>query len=231
MRVLAVIPARGGSKGVPRKNIKLLGGKPLLQYTAEAALKARHIHRVILSTDDQEIADVGLACGLEVPFLRPSELAKDSTPMLPVVQHAVQWVETHSDYYDAVCLLQPTLPFRMAEDIDACVALLQESAATSVVTVLPVPTQYNPHWVYFQDQARYLHLSTGEDEPIPQRQLLPSAYHRAGSVYVVRRDVIMKQNSLYGDRILGIVVPLDRSVNIDTLDDWASAESLMRSHK
>ncbi|MGH9901714.1 MAG: cytidylyltransferase domain-containing protein, partial [Pyrinomonadaceae bacterium] len=107
MRVLGLIPARGGSKGVPRKNIRALCGKPLLQYTAEAALSARSLARVILSTEDAEIADVGRRCGLEVPFVRPAELAEDTTPMLPVVQHALAQMEKDGESFDAVCLLQP----------------------------------------------------------------------------------------------------------------------------
>src|SRR6266516_4625509 len=111
-RVLGIITARGGSKGIPRKNIRLLGAKPLLQYTAEAAFGAKRLARVILSTEDEEIADVGRQCGLEVPFLRPSALARDDTPTLPVLQHAVRALEEGGESYDAICLLQPTNPFR-----------------------------------------------------------------------------------------------------------------------
>src|SRR5690242_9753178 len=118
LRVLGLIPARGGSKGVSRKNIRPLGGKPLLQWTAEAALAAQRLSGVVLSTDDPEIAEVGRTCGLQVPFLRPAPLARDDTPMLPVVQHAVRWAESaEGEHVDAVCLLQPTAPFRRAEDI------------------------------------------------------------------------------------------------------------------
>src|SRR5438105_3691856 len=134
MKVLGVIPARGGSKGVPRKNTRLLCGKPLLQYTAEAALLSRRLSRVILSTGDDEIAQVGRGCGLDVPFMRPRELAQDDTPMLPVVLHAVLWLEEQGDTYDAVCLLQPTNPLRRAEDIDGAIGLLQQGGADSAVT-------------------------------------------------------------------------------------------------
>ena len=121
LRVLGIIPARGGSKGIPRKNIRRLAGKPLLQYSAQAALGARRLARTILSTEDPEIAEVGRTCGLEVPFLRPPELARDDTPTLPVLQHAVRTLEAAGDHYDAVCLLQPTNPFRQSHDIDACI--------------------------------------------------------------------------------------------------------------
>ena len=147
MRVLGLIPARGGSKGVPGKNIKLLGGHPLLDYTARAALASRCLARVILSTDDEAIAAVGRSAGIEVPFLRPGELATDQAPTLPVIQHAVRYLEGQGDSFDAICLLQPTNPFRRPEDIDACIDLLEARKADAVVSVLPVPAEFNPHWV------------------------------------------------------------------------------------
>lgn len=227
MRVLGLVPARGGSKGVPRKNVRLLGGRPLLAYTAECARAARGLSDVVLSTEDEEIARVGRDCGLEVPFLRPAELAGDETPMLPVVIHALRWLEEHGRRYDAVCLLQPTNPFRRPEDIDACIALLIEKSADAVVTVLPVPFEYNPHWVYVRCAEGCLHLATGEMAPIGRRQDLPPAVHREGSVYVVRRDVVLEQNSLYGRFLVGYEIHPSRSVNVDSLEDWSRAERLL----
>jgi CMP-N,N'-diacetyllegionaminic acid synthase len=226
MQVLGVIPARGGSKGVPRKNIRLLHGKPLLQYTAEAALAARRLTRVILSTDDDEILKIGERCGLEAPFVRPADLSHDETPMLPVLQHAVNWAEAQQHHFDAICLLQPTNPLRGAEDIDKCIDLLEDTAADAVVSVLAVPTEYNPHWVYLKDEAGRLRLFTGEAAPIPRRQDLPPAFHREGSVYVTRRDVLMRHNSLYGCHLIGYPIDPRRSINIDTPDDWERAEQL-----
>ncbi len=228
MRVLGIIPARGGSKGVPRKNIRLLAGKPLLYYTAEAARAATRLTRVILTTDDPEIASVGRDCGLEVPFMRPAALAQDDTSSLAVVQHAIRWAEDDDQAYDAVCLLQPTNPLRTAADIDACIALLAESEADSVVSVLPVPDHYNPHWVYFADSTGYLHLSTGEREPIPRRQDLPPAFFRTGSVYVTRWAVA-RDHHLYGERVLGCPLDPRRHVNINTEADWILAEQLLDS--
>jgi CMP-N,N'-diacetyllegionaminic acid synthase len=229
MRVLAVVPARGGSKGVPRKNIRHLCGRPLLQYTADAALAARSLTRVILSTEDEEIADVGRGCGLEVPFLRPRDLARDETPMLAVVQHAARWVEAEGDFFDAVCLLQPTSPLRRAEDIDACLELLERSGADAVVTVIQIPTEFNPHWAYFRGDDDHLYLSTGETVPIPRRQELPPAFCREGSVYATRRDVLLDRSSLYGDRLVGHLLDQRSSVNIDSQDDWERAEQLLYS--
>lgn len=231
MRVLGLIPARGGSKGVRRKNIKLLCGKPLLYYTAKAALASRKLARVVLSTEDEEIARVGRECGLEVPFFRPVELAQDDTPTLPVAQHAVRWMEENNERFDALCLLQPTNPMRRDADIDTCIDLLERTNADAVATVLPVPAEYNPHWVYFQDGDGFLRLSTGEAEPIPRRQELPAAYHREGSVYVVRRDVLMVGGSFYGARFAGYEISSERSVNIDSPEDWERAERLLLSYK
>lgn len=226
MRVLGLIPARGGSKGVPRKNIRLLQGKPLLAYTVEAARAALRLTRVVLSTDDEEIAAVGRRHGVEVPFMRPSHLAQDDSPMLAVVQHALRTIEETGPRFDAVCLLQPTTPFRIPEEIDACIDLLEQQGADAVVTVLQVPVEYNPHWVYFSDGAGLLRLSTGEATPIARRQALPKAVHREGSVYVVRRDVILDRDSLYGDRLIGYEVAPRPRVNIDAVEDWHVAERL-----
>lgn len=227
MRVLGVVTARGGSKGIPRKNIRPLCGRPLLAFTAEAAMASRRLSHVILSTEDEETAKVGCQWGLEAPFLRPRELARDDTPTLPVLQHAVRWLEERGDLFDAVCLLQPTCPFRRPADIDACIELLERSGADAVVTVTPVPAAYNPHWVYFQDAEGFLHLSTGEAAPIPRRQELPPAFHRDGSVYVTRREVLLEQNSLYGRRTLGYVTDPAGSVNIDRPEDWERAAALV----
>lgn len=231
MNVLGVIPARGGSKGVPRKNARLLCGKPLLAYTAESALAALRLSRVVLSTDDEEIAAIGRACGLDVPFMRPPELATDQAPMLPVVQHVIRWTEERGERFDAVCLLQPTNPLRRAADIDACIELLEKSGSDSVVTVLPVPKEHHPYWVYLQGPSGILKLSNGATEPLPRRQQLPAAFHREGSVYVTRRDVVMEKNSLYGTDLRGYPLNARQSVNIDDLEDWEAAEKLIGSQK
>lgn len=205
----------------------MLCGKPLLQYTAEAAQAARGLARVILSTEDPEIAEVGRRCGLEVPFLRPAELARDETPTLPVLQHAVRALEDCGACFDAVCLLEPTSPLRRPEDIDGCIELLERSGADAVMTVLPVPAEYNPHWVYFEDAGGFLRLSLGAAAPITRRQELPAAFHRDGSVYVTRRAVLLQQNSLYGTQVAGYVMRTGGGVNIDRPEDWERAEALV----
>ena len=228
MRVIGIITARGGSKGVPRKNLASISGRSLLSYTAESALGATGLTRVIISTDDEEIADEARRCGIDVPFMRPDQLAQDDTPTLPVLQHAVESLETGGDIWDAVCLLQPTHPFRRSEDIDRCIDLLGSTDADAVVTIARVPDHYNPHWVYWMDNESELKLSTGESVPIPRRQELPPAYHREGSVYVTRRDVLMNDHSMYGSRLMGVLVDTETRVNIDSIDDLQRAEAVLR---
>lgn len=224
MKILGLVPARGGSKGVPRKNIRLLAGKPLLQYTAEAAIDSKKLDRIILSTEDAEIAEIGIKCGLEVPFLRPMELAQDSTPSLLVVQHALNWLLHNGDPFDAVCLLQPTSPLRSASQINDCIDLFKCKQPDCVFSMSKVPEKYNPHWAYVMHEDGYLHISTGEQDPIPRRQALPEAYFRDGTIYISRSSVILEQNSMYGKKIIGYLIEDDASLNIDTLDDWRVAE-------
>lgn len=223
MKVLGLIPARGGSKGVFRKNIRLLCGKPLLAYTAEAALKSQKLARVILSTEDEEIAAAGKRFGLDVPFIRPADLALDATPTLPVVQHALRQLE--NEQFEAVCLLQPTNPLRRTEDIDACLELFEQTGADAVISILSVPAQYNPKWLYWRDPKGRMILSMDNTEPIARRQDLPPAFHRDGSVYVTRANIVIEQNSLYGADVRGYEMnPID-SANIDTEDDWLDVEN------
>jgi CMP-N-acetylneuraminic acid synthetase len=227
MNVLGLVPARGSSKGVERKNARLLGGRPLLAYTAASALAARSLAGVVLSTDDEALAEIGRTCGLEVPFLRPAQLATDESPMVPVVQHALGWLDEHGRRFDAVCLLQPTVPFRTAGEIDDCVARWRATGADTVITVARVPTAFNPHWVFLEDNAGLLRLSTGESRPLGRRQDLPPAWCRDGSVYVVHREVVMGHGSLFGARVVGHEVARQVHVNIDTTEDWAVAEAIV----
>lgn len=227
MRVLGVITARGGSKGVPGKNIRVIAGRPLIAWTAKAALGATRLARTILTTDDLAIAAAGRAAGIDVPFMRPAELAGDLTPSLPVVQHALAMVEQAGERYDAVCLLQPTSPMRTAALIDACIERFEGSSADSLMTILPVPAEHNPHWVYRMSADGEL-ASFVPGPPITRRQDLPAAYHREGAVYLVRRDVLVDKNSLYGETILGYPVDPRHTVNIDTPADWELAEVMMK---
>lgn len=225
MRILGIIPARGGSKGIPGKNVKLLAGKPLISYTIDSALASKGLAHCIVSTESPEIREFCLQAGVEVPFLRPATLAQDDTPTLPVVQHVLAYFQTRGIYYDAVCLLQPTTPFRQPGLIDAAIARFESSGADSLLSVRAVPFEYNPHWVFEPDEKGYLQLSTGEKTIIPRRQELPPAFIRDGAIYLTSASVIL-QGSLYGQQIAWIDSASSFYVNIDTPSDWEVAERL-----
>jgi CMP-N-acetylneuraminic acid synthetase len=227
--VLGIVPARGGSKGIVRKNIRLLGGKPLIAYTASAAQKSAFLSRVLLSTDDQEIAEIGKSVGLSVPFLRPAELALDSTPMIDVVLHAIRWVQSHGEHCDAICLLQPTSPLRSAGTIDRCISRLWEQDVDCVVSLRPVPPEYNPHWVYFETSEGLLKPSIGDSDPIPARQLLPAAYHRDGGVITAKTLSVLDKGSLYGTKMVGVLSPEDEACDLDNEEQWEALERKLKS--
>lgn len=229
MRTVGLVPARGGSKEVPRKNVRLFAGKPLLAWTADAALAARSLDRVVLSTDDAEIAEIGRSCGLKVPFIRPAELAGDATPMIDVILHALDWADGTGGHFEALCLLQPTNPLRRAADIDGAVSLLESSAADTVFSTLEIPHEHHPDWAFVSDAHGDLRVATGAAEPVSRRQDLRPAVHREGSVYVVRTEVLRERRCLYGNRIRGYPIDPARSVNIDTPGDWARGEALIRA--
>lgn len=230
MNVLGLIPARGGSKGVPGKNIRLLNGKPLLAYTAEAALNSKLLVRTILSTDDKKIARVGMELGIDTPFIRPKELATDITPTYPVIMHALEYFRCRGEEYDAVCLLQPVTPLRDSSVIDGCIKMLINELADTVITTMPVPPKYHPNFVYLEENDRKLKYCMGEHTiPIP-RQKLPAAVCREGSVYVTTTRTLIQEKSIYGKKVCGFSVLPERSVNIDTMEDWYQAENLIKSH-
>jgi N-acylneuraminate cytidylyltransferase len=226
MRILAIIPARSGSKGVPGKNIKLLGGKPLIWYTANSAKEAKLITDIIISTDSEEIADLVSKFGVEVPFIRPAELATDTASSVDVVIHAVKELSGRGKTYDAVCLLQPTNPFRQNGFIDKAIQKFIDAGTDSLVSVLPVPDEFNPHWIFEANENDTLSIATGEKEIIRRRQDLPRAFYRDGSVYLTRTSTVLKDHSLYGNSIGYIINNPDFHVNIDTEEDWKAATEL-----
>lgn len=221
--VLAIVPARSGSKGIPGKNLRLLGGKPLLRYAAEAARASGVVDRIVLTTDSEEIAAAGRELGLDVPFLRPPELARDDTPMLPVIEHAVSAVEAGGWVPELVLILQPTAPLRTGSHLARAIELLRASGATSVVSVVPIPQHYSPSYAMkIVDGKLRTFLPEGPD--VVRRQDAEPAYSRDGTVYAVRRDVIVDRHDIYGDDCLPLVLDPSESVNLDTPEDWAEAE-------
>jgi len=228
MKVLGIVPARGGSKGIPHKNIVPLLGKPLLAYTAEAALASKRLSRVVLSTEDKDIARVGHQCGLEVPFLRPVELARDETPTIPVVQDVVRRLEAIGELYDAVFILQPTNPLRRTEDIDGAIELLERTAADSVISFVDVGEKHPARMKILTSEGWVIDPPFAEQYEGQRRQDLPKLYLREGSVYLTRREILMEQHSLKGSHCRAWIIPPERACNIDTTFDLFLAEQLLR---
>jgi len=229
MRILAIIPARGGSKGVPGKNIKLLEGKALLAYTAEVAFASNLLTEVIVSTEDEQTAEVAKSLGIKVPFSRPMSLAQDNTPTVDVIIHALKWYESQSVFFDAVCLLQATCPFRTVDFLNKAIAKFIEQDTDSLVSVLKVPHVYNPHWTFEMNDKGNLEIATGETEIISRRQELPISYHRDGAIYITKSKVLLEEHSLYGKSIAFIESDPNFYINIDTLEDWERAEEIVRN--
>lgn len=233
LKILAVIPARGGSKSIPRKNIQPLYGRPLIGWKIMAARESGAFDRIIVSTDDGEIAGIAEKYGAEVPFLRPPELAEDATPALPVLQHAVRFlVERQSYHPDAVMLLEPTSPgvrpihFREAAD------LLMATGSDSVVSVMEVPACFNPHWIFRMDDTRRMALFLGGPikSRIKRRQDLPPGYSPNGGIYLLRPKFLFDPDepNLYGHHVVGYVMDAKYSIDIDTPNDWVAAEEKMK---
>ncbi len=213
---------------MPRKNILPLLGKPLLQYTIEAGLASQRLSRLILSTEDEEIAEVGRRCGLDVPFLRPMELARDDSPTMPVVQHALSYLETNGEHFDAVCILQPTTPLRRAEDIDGAIELLERTGADSVISFVDVGEKHPARMKYIGSDGQVIDPPFAEQFEGQRRQDLPNLYLREGSIYLTRTSVIMEQSSFKGDDCRAYIIPEDRAVNIDTPFDFFLAEQMLK---
>lgn len=232
-RVLAIIPARGGSKGIPRKNIKPLCGKPLLLWVLEEALKAKRVTDVVVSSDDEEILEVARKRGGEKIILkRPKELAEDTTPDVPVLRHAISQMEKQKRKpYDFVMMLHATTPFLQASDIDSCVELLLETRADSVVSVYKV-TDSHPIKMKRLEGNRLLPYieALSEDSTVP-RQSLPPVYRRNAGIYVSKRDVIIDKGRVWGNDVRAHVMPELRSVDINIPLDFEVAEIVARKLK
>jgi len=223
---LGVIPARGGSKGVRRKNVRELRGKPLIAWTIEAAMKSG-LDKVIVSSDDDQIIAVARSYGDIAPFVRPAELAMDSALTLPVVRHAVDYAEQHYGRVENVVLLQPTTPLRSAADIDNGLNRMTEAGCDAVVTVVEVGGYHPFRMKRIVGEDRLINFIDQGFEDMRPRQELPPVYIREGSLYIARRDLVMDQNTLVGGDVRAIVVNPEDSVNIDTEADFLRAEAVM----
>lgn len=229
--MLALVPARGGSKGIPRKNLQPLGGKPLVVRAIETGLSAARVTRVVCTTDDQEIADVARAAGAEVPFLRPAELARDDAEDWPVFVHALRWLEEHEGWLpELVVNLRPTSPLRTPEHVDDAIELLLQTGADSVKAVCLARQHPHKMWLRCSDGLiepflkTEMRLQRGPDVP---RAQLEDVYWQNGVVDVTRREVIFGQRRVIGARVAGLVTKAEESIDIDTPLDLALAELLL----
>ncbi|WP_409176030.1 cytidylyltransferase domain-containing protein [Brevibacillus fortis] len=223
--VLAMIPARGGSKGIPRKNIREVGGKPLLGWSIEEAKKSVYIDRLIVSTDDEEIADVARQLGGEVPFLRPKELAMDDTPGIAPVLHALEVLPK----YDYVVLLQPTSPLRQVIDIDGCIEKCLKEQANSCVSITVV--EKTPYWMYHLSDNDVLEPVIKIEERFLRRQDTPPVFSLNGAVYIADTNWLQKTQSFLEPETVGYVMPKERSIDIDNQMDIVIFEAVLKEMK
>lgn len=227
-KILGIIPARGGSKGVPRKNIKLLNGKPLIAYTIEAAKRVALFDTILVSTEDKEIQEVAKNWGAEVPFLRAITHATDKASAIPMLQHVVEQTEANYNCtFDIVVMLQPTSPLKTEEDLTQALSkLVATPEADSIISVVDVEASHPARMKYLKEG--YLidppFCEAYENQP---RQELEPMYIRNGAIYATRRDVLMNKGSIKGKKSLAYIMPPERSINIDTLDDFFKAEKLL----
>lgn len=230
MNILGLITARGGSKGIPGKNLAPLAGKPLLAYTCEAGLASSSLSRVVLSTDDPAIAEVGRRCGVEVPFLRPAALAADNSSSLDVALHALDWLKNNESWIpDALMILQPTSPLRTSRHINASVELLEKTGADTVVSVIPVPHRFSPFSVMKHSDGWLQHFW---EEPMSfdrfRRQNQPVLFARNGpAVLLTRVPVLLGRKSFYGDRVAPYQMSEAESIDIDNPFDLRIAEAAL----
>jgi CMP-N,N'-diacetyllegionaminic acid synthase len=222
---LGVIPARGGSKGLPGKNLKTLGALSLIGHAVASAREAKRLTRVIVSTDSEAIAEEARRHGAEVPFLRPAALASDEAGMVPVLQHAVRWLEGTGTRPDVIVTLQPTSPFRTGDEIDRTIARVAETGADSAQTLCEA--SYHPFFMKTLDGDRTVALFA-DGKKYVRRQDAPAVYQPSGAVYVTRYATLMDEGQVLGHDNRGIVMSFEASVNIDTEWDFLLAELLLR---
>jgi CMP-N-acetylneuraminic acid synthetase len=228
VNVLAVIPARGGSKSVPNKNITPVGGKPLIAWTIEAALACPAVDRVLVTTDSPSISSVAAACGADVPFLRPDFLAGDAAPSIDAVLHALEWVAEHEKYYpDIVVALQPTSPLRTAADIASAIGLARDSDVQSVVSL--TEAAQHPHWMNVIDGSGYVRDFLPGVAAAACRQDLPVVYAQNGAISLARRLPLLEYRTWFMPRTRGYIMPVDRSIDVDTEWDLRLADLILKN--
>lgn len=227
MTIIALIPARGGSKGIAKKNLALISEKPLIAFSINAAKKSSLIDRVIVSSDDQEVIKVSNTFGAETPFVRPSNLAKDNSKMIDVLKHTVNFFNESRENIEAIVLLQPTSPLRTEIHIDEAIKKFKSTNASSVVSVVEVPHQYNPYSVLQLNQNG--ELNSFRKRSYSRRQDKPKFFARNGPAILVLKPQLILQNELYGPKSVPYFMNLKESLDIDTKDDLDEARRILEN--
>jgi len=221
LKVLAIIPSRGGSKGIINKNIQKIGGKPLIEHTIISAKKSKKIDKILISTDDKKILKIAISMGVDAPFLRPKKISSDTASSLEVIKHALKFLEKQNYFPDIICLLQPTSPFRDDDLIDKSIKLLVKSKATSVIGVSKIKSHpYGSFW----KKNNFLKPFQPSFQNYSRRQSLPDLYFPTGSIYIFSLNTLKKYDSIYGPKIKPMIISQQNDVDIDTLFDLFIAE-------
>jgi len=229
MKILAIIPARGGSKGIPLKNIKKLSGKPLIKYTINTAQKSKKIDKIIVSTDNKKIARISKSLGVEIPFLRPKKISANSSQTIDLVKHVIKKLKKNEFIPDIITILQPTSPFRTSQMIDESINLLKKFDATSVISVTEMKKHpYSSFWF----QNKFLKSFKKDYQRFYQRQLFPKLFYPTGSIYTFWTSTLTKYDSLYGPRIKPMIINDEmKNLDIDNEFDFFVAEMGMKYWK
>ena len=232
-RILCIVPARAGSKGLPGKNVRLLGGKPLLTWPISAALESSHVDRVIISTDSQEYADIAVDAGADAPFLRPDELASDHSPSIDFIIHALDKLAQSGDHYDWLLLLEPTSPLTEAADVDAAIAMLAaaDGLAESVVGVTAMESQHPAYSVTRHPDGRIAPLQGQRFADMPRRQDLTPMFNLDGSLYLSTVSALRRERNFCHDRTFGYVSSQEKALEVDSLTDFICIEALLAYRK
>jgi len=228
LTTIAIIPARGGSKSIPNKNIVKIAGKPLIQYTIDAARSSKLVDKVVVSSDSEEILNISEVLGAEC-VQRPGELAQDTTPTAPVIGHVISYFANQNQYFDQIVLLQPTSPLRTSQDIDDALSLLQKTQKSNLISV--VEPAILPHKCFVVDDDGFLRGVVDDESPFMRRQDLPQTYYPNGAIYIFETQEFLKTNQIPMEAVIPFVMPPDKSTDIDTFEDIKKIEQLLEKEK
>ncbi len=227
---LGIVPARGGSKGLPGKNIKELCGKPLIAWSIESGLKSKYLDEVMITTDSKDIADIAKQYGASVPFLRPEFLASDTATSFDAIKHTIEFYKNEFDKeFDYIVLLEPTSPLRETSDIDIAIEQLFNSNADSIVGICRTEDQ-NPAFLVFKNEKDFISGYENHDMKVLRRQDIKDVYFFEGTIYISKTDVLLNKKTFYHENTIGYVVPKYKSLEIDDIDDFIMVEAIMK-HK